>query len=167
MLVYIRTYIQCLHTTSSSMHTTSTTTSPSCILTHCVKKRCWVSISLCREELVLRRQRWFPNWLKLQQTWRWPSACIRLQVPPSLLVRLLVNTFKFHSRQQLSVSLCCAGDLKSVANAVSGVELNDRLVELLITLFDEDGTYVNTVELLNKDTLGGGGGAAILFLVER
>ena len=38
------------------------------------------------------------------------------------------------------------------------MELNDRLVELLITLFDEDGTCVNTVELLNKDMLGGGGG---------
>ena len=33
-----------------------------------------------------------------------------------------------------------AADLRSVAKAVSGIELTENLVEFIITLFDEDGT---------------------------
>ena len=33
------------------------------------------------------------------------------------------------------------GDLKDVAKAVAGVELSDHLVDVVITLFDEDSEY--------------------------
>ena len=36
-------------------------------------------------------------------------------------------------------------DLKTVSRVVAGVDLNDRLLEFIITLFDEDGKLNNNV----------------------
>ena len=39
-------------------------------------------------------------------------------------------------------------DLKTVSRVVAGVDLNDRLLEFIITLFDEDGKLNNNVCLV-------------------
>ena len=45
----------------------------------------------------------------------------------------------------VSVSLSVSGDLKQVAQAVAGIDLQDSLVEMIFTLFDENSSVNNSI----------------------